>query len=383
LAEADEIQHEAFDKYVSARVYMPQGDQFSYGIVRRRKRDSDGNLIGRSNANPLLDTSVYEVEFDSGETEAYSANIIAENLYAQTDDEGYTHYSLSEIVEHRKDSTAIEQGDDAFVTTKSGRRLPKRTTRGWEFCCKFKDDSTAWIKLKDLKDAEPIMLAEYVTNHNLQKEPAFAWWVPYTLRKRDRMIKAMKKRYFRINQKYGIELPKTVERALEIDNETGTTFWRDALRKEMNNVAKAFEVLEEGQSLPVGYKEIKCHIVFDIKADFTRKCRYVAGGHMTDPPASITYASVVSRESVRIAFLIAALNGLDIAAADIGNAYINAPCRERVGITCGAEWGPLQGMKAKIVRALYGLKSSGAAWRSHLSVRNMIQAVLLAYNALP
>ena len=367
LAEADEIQHEAFDKYISARVYMPQGDQLSYGTVRRRKRDSDGNLIGRSNDNPLLDTSLYEVEFDSGETEAYTANIIAENLYAQTDDEGYTHYSLSEIIEHRKDITAIEQGDDAFITTKSGRRLPKRTTRGWEFCCKFKDESTAWVKLKDLKDAEPIMLAEYVVNNKLQKEPAFAWWVPYTLRKRDRMVKAMKKRYFRTNQKYGIELPKTVQRALEIDEETGTTFWRDALRKEMKNVATAFEVLEEGQSLPVGYQQIQCHIVFDIKADFTRKCRYVAGGHMTDPPASITYASVVSRESVRIAFLIAALNDLDIAAADIGNAYINAPCRERVGITCGPEWGPLEGRKAKVIRALYGLKSSGAAWRSHLS----------------
>ena len=42
---------------------------------------------------------------------------------------------------------------------------------------------------------------------------------------------------------------------------------------------------------------------------------------MTDPPASITYASVVSRESVRIAFMVAALNDLDIMAADIG-AYL-------------------------------------------------------------
>lgn len=367
LAEADEIQHEAFDKYISARVYMPQGDKLAYGTVRRRKRDNDGNLIGRSNTNPILDTSIYEVEFDSGETEAYSANIIAESLYAQTDDEGYTHYTVEEIVDHRKDSSAIAQGDDAFVVTRSGRKLPKRTTRGWEFCLKYKDESTSWVKLKDLKDAEPILLAEYAVNNNLQHEPAFAWWVPYTLRKRDRIIKAMKKRYFRVNQKYGIELPKTVKRALEIDEETGTTFWRDALTKEMKNVAKAFEVLDEGQSLPAGTQEIECHIVFDIKSDFSRKCRYVAGGHKTDPPASITYASVVSRESVRIAFLVAALNGLDIQSADIGNAYINAPCRERIGITCGPEWGPLQGRKAKVVRALYGLKSSGAAWRSHLA----------------
>ena len=367
LAEADEIQHEAFDKYISARVCIPQGDQMSYGTVRRRKRDSDGNLIGRSNKNPLLDSSIYEVEFDSGETEAYTANIIAEHLYAQVDDEGYTHYILSDIVDHQKDESAIPQGEDAYITTKSGRRMPKRTSRGWKFCVEWNDGSTSWVTMKDLKDSNPIQLAEYAVNNKLEHEPAFAWWVPYTLKKRDRIIKAMKKRYFRRDQKYGIELPKTVKRALEIDEETGTTFWRDALAKEMKNVSKAFEVLEEGESLPVGYTHINCHIVFDIKADFTRKCRYVAGGHMTDPPSSITYASVVSRESVRIAFLIAALNDLDISAADIGNAYINAPCRERVGIVCGPEWGPLQGRKAKVVRALYGLKSSGAAWRSHLS----------------
>jgi hypothetical protein len=65
--------------------------------------------------------------------------------------------------------------------------------------------------------------------------------------------------------------------------------------------------------------------------DFSRKARLVAGGHMTKAPASITYSSVVSRESVRIAFLVAALNGLELTMAYIGNAYLNAPCRERYG----------------------------------------------------
>ena len=110
---------------------------------------------------------------------------------------------------------------------------------------------------------------------------------------------------------------------------------------------------------------IRCHMVFDIKADFKRKARLVAGGHLTDPPASITYASVVSRESVRIAFMLAALNELDVKAADVGNAYLNADCREKVWITCGPEFGHNQGKRAKIVKALYGLKSSGASWRSH------------------
>ena len=58
---------------------------------------------------------------------------------------------------------------------------------------------------------------------------------------------------------------------------------------------------------------------------------------------------------------------MEIKAADIGNAYLNAPVREKIWIVCGPEFGPLEGKRARVVRALYGLKSSGAAWRSHLA----------------
>jgi hypothetical protein len=117
----------------------------------------------------------------------------------------------------------------------------------------------------------------------------------------------------------------------------------------------------------VGYQEIDCHIIFDIKMDLTRKARFVAGGHTTETPMSITYSSVVSRDSVRIAFLIAALNDLDIMACDVSNAYLNAPCREKIWFVAGPEFGSRQGQVVKIVRALYGLKSSGASWRNMLS----------------
>ena len=78
-------------------------------------------------------------------------------------------------------------------------------------------------------------------------------------------------------------------------------------------------------------------------------------------PAQSTYASVVSRDSVRIGFLIAALNDLDILAGDIGNAYLNAPCKEKVHVTIVDDllFGPEHRNKtAVIVRALYGLKSA-------------------------
>ena len=101
--------------------------------------------------------------------------------------------------------------------------------------------------------------------------------------------------------------------------------------------------------------------------NFTRKARLVAGGHKTDAPATITYASVVSRETVRIALLMAALNDLEVKAGDVLNAYVTAPVTEKVWTILGPEFGPDAGKNAIIVRALYGLKSSGAAFRAPLA----------------
>eukprot|EP00980_Cylindrotheca_fusiformis_P020136 scaffold7198_cov78-Cylindrotheca_fusiformis.AAC.1 len=56
-----------------------------------------------------------------------------------------------------------------------------------------------------------------------------------------------------------------------------------------------------------------------------RKARWVLNGHLTPDAEYSTFAGVVSRESVRIALTYAALNGVDVWAADIRNAYIQAP----------------------------------------------------------
>ena len=88
---------------------------------------------------------------------------------------------------------------------------------------------------------------------------------------------------------------------------------------------------------------------------------------MTKPPASTTYSSFVARDSVRLGFMLAALHDVDILAADVGNAYLNAPCREKVYCIAGPEFGSDEGRTAIIIRALYGLKSSRAACRAHLA----------------
>ena len=100
---------------------------------------------------------------------------------------------------------------------------------------------------------------------------------------------------------------------------------------------------------------------------FTRKARYVAGGHKTKTPDTPTYASVPSRESVRISFLLATLNGLEVMSMDIASAYLNAPCQEKVFTICSLEFGAEHvGKQAIITKALYGLKTSAFAWHEHL-----------------
>ena len=86
----------------------------------------------------------------------------------------------------------------------------------------------------------------------------------------------------------------------------------------MTNVKIAFKFLDKDVTAPVGYTKIRCHIIFDMKMDRTRTTRFATGGHHTDPPAKMIYASVVSRENIRIALLVAALNELDLLAGGIG-----------------------------------------------------------------
>jgi hypothetical protein len=131
------------------------------------------------------------------------------------------------------------------------------------------------------------------------------------LRKRSQIIskvKARNARYLKRNQKFGIMLPKSAKEAQTLDKANDNTLWMDALAKEMGNTKVAFNILEDGVRSPIDHQFVKCHIIWDVKMEnFRRKARLVAGGHMTTAPAAITYASVVSRESVRIALTLAAL----------------------------------------------------------------------------
>jgi hypothetical protein len=368
-SEVNEAYLEALDEYIGVEVVIPGRDaQPVLATVKKRKRDPSGMPSGTPNPNPILDTRVYELEFPDGRLEEYAVNIIAENLLNQADGDGWDTGLLEEIIDIRKDEEVAVPIKDGYVATQSGQEKPVITTKGWDVQVRWQDQSTGWVPLADIKESNPVQVAEFVIASGLEKEPAFNWWARKTLKRRDRIIKRLKvQRVRKGRMKFGIEIPGTVEQAKQLDKENGNTLWQDAITKEMKNSRVAFKLLERGEKPPVGHKEITCHLIFDLKLDMTRKARYVAGGHLTDVPTSMTYSTVVSRDTVRIGFLVAALNNLDILAGDIQNAFLEAPTKEKIFFYSGDEWKADKDRVVVVVRALYGLKSSALQFRNHLA----------------
>ena len=357
------------DEHIGVSLDLPFQGEMQRGKVVARKRSHDGNLIGTSNENPVLDSRIYTVDFGDGEYSDYSTNVLMENLYAQVDDEGNQFNIFDGIISHQKLNSAINT-EDGFYANKFGIKKRVITTKGWKVKVLWKDGTSSWLPLSDVKEAQPVELAEYAVSRNIQDEPAFAWWVKHTLKKRDRIVKQVQHRMIKRNTKFGIKVPSSVEEALRFDKENGDTFWFDAINKEIKNVKVAFHLLGEDETPPPGSKRIPYHIIFDVRYDLTRKARLVAGGHRNQGvPQHNRFSSVASRDSVRLGLLIAALNDLSVATTDIGNAYLNAPPKEQVHVIVGPElFGEDNaGKTAVVVRALYGLKSAGNAWREYFA----------------
>ena len=83
---------------------------------------------------------------------------------------------MEEITDHRRNELAV-RADDGLVVTRNGNKVPKKTTVGWELMVTWKDGSSDWIKLKDIKDSYPVQVAEYAVTNKIAHKPAFNWWV--------------------------------------------------------------------------------------------------------------------------------------------------------------------------------------------------------------
>ena len=129
---------------------------------------------------------IYKVEFPDEQLKEYAANAIAENMLTQVDSsDGYSLTMMEVITDYRKDDAIAVPKIDKYLTTTSGQKRLRKTTVGWSLLVKWANESVSWIPLKDLKKSHPIKTAEFAKGRSIADEPAFAWWVPYTLQKHD------------------------------------------------------------------------------------------------------------------------------------------------------------------------------------------------------
>ena len=140
-------------------------------------------------------------------------------MYAQCDPDGNQYVMFDSIVAFWRSTTALFYADQKVLTA-DGRSFMRRTTAGWHLCVQWKDGSTSWEKLSDLKEYHPVECAEYAISQGLMNEPVFNWWVGFVFNKRERIILLVRKRntrYLKRNEKFGISLPKNVKEALQIE----------------------------------------------------------------------------------------------------------------------------------------------------------------------
>ena len=214
------------DNYISVHMELSRGDTEAQGRVVKRSRDNDGNPIGRANDNPILDTCEYVVEFEDGHEAELAANVIAQSMCTQCDPDGNKYVLFDSITDYRRNKSEITHANQKKDRA-DGRTYMRRSTVGWQICVTWKDGSSTWEKLSDMKESHPIKSAEYSVSQGIEFEPAFNYWVPFTLKKHERIIYLVNKWNacdLKCNKKFGIFIPNSFKEAYEIDRENGNTY---------------------------------------------------------------------------------------------------------------------------------------------------------------
>ena len=237
----------------------------------------------------------------------------------------------------------------------------------------WKDGTISWCAGDALQLQNPFLFIPYVIKKGLQNHIDFKWTKEYI--KENSIYKNIFRAYKAKSQKmptykFGIQIPNNPQHAYKLDKINNDREWEGSMDKEIGSINnhQVFIILEDDEPLPEGYKLIPYHFVFDAKFDGRRKARLVAGGHRApDVPENEIYSGVVSIETIRVAFVLAAMNNLDVCAADVSTAFLYGKTREKVYVIAGEEFGQHKGKRMLIDKGLYGLASSAARFHDKLS----------------
>ena len=111
--------------------------------------------------------------------------------FAQVDDEGHRSFLRQNTVDHCLNGREVTK-EHAFIIPHNGGQCRKKTTQGWEILIQWKDGSTTWESLKDVKESYSVQVANYDHQRKISDDLAFTWWVPHVLKKWDSIIAKVK-----------------------------------------------------------------------------------------------------------------------------------------------------------------------------------------------
>ena len=283
----------------------------------------------------------------------------------------YYHFVLDQM-ESLKDREDMYQE----YTWKASKILDsklRRTKKGHQTYLRvlWKQGNSTWISLKSLRLHDPYACVLFATEKKLVNSPEWEWvkdfiddTACYT-----RMLHAMKTtKSFGPKYKFGVQVPRSVKHALDLDKKNGNNLWKEAILKELKQLDdfKVFRSFDDNDNIEE-FQKLPYHMVFDVKFDLRRKARLVVGGDHQTGPKDESYSGVVSLTAIRILFLLATMNKLHLWAADIGNAFLNGITRDKLYIIAGPEFGNRQGTRLVLYKSIYGARASCARFHEHLS----------------
>ena len=233
------FEHSGSDTFVNAEVLLPLGEDLKKAKVCGRHVGDTGQMTVEYNINPLLNSILYDVDFGDGAIKQYTANTIAQNIHSMVDKDGRAQLVLDSIMDHAKDDRAIDKADKYIITGKGRKRL-RKTTIGWKILVRWKDGREQWVLLKLMKYNYPVEMAEYAKGNQIDDEPAFQWWVSYTLKKRDTIISVVKARMRNNLIKYCIKVSRSMREAKLFDEDNENTAWQDEIDLEMATIMPGY-----------------------------------------------------------------------------------------------------------------------------------------------
>ena len=238
----------------------------------------------------------------------------------------------------------------------------------------WKNGDVSWQSLNATRHPDPYALLTCALNNDLSNDPNWAWTKEHTddLDLTTQIVQAHNAtRKSAPKCMFGAEAPQSIKHAIQSDRDNGNRLWKEAIDKEpwQPNDCKTFHCLKSYRETPQGCSRIPYHFVFAVKVDGSRrKARPVAGGNRAPECDGEVHSGVVGMDAVRLTFLHASLNNPNACAADIGNTFLCAKCKEKLCVVAGDDFGSeFKGEPLILNKGLYGIHSASAGFHEHLS----------------